>query len=336
MELSEIKQAIEKLSKEERQQLLSDLKLEHYQQKGYLSLLLEKAERDMVKRCPRCGGEHIWSRGSHKGVKRLQCKDCGRYFSSNTGTAIHQIHKKDKWQAYLQCMEERLPLRKAAKEVGISLQTAFNWRHKILSSLKELESDHFKGVVEADEFYLRFSEKGRKDLDRPPRKRGGQGKATEGENKVGVLVVTDRKGNKMARVAGKSTMTKKALEKSLAGKIYKNSILCTDSYKVYRGLAKKEKLRHIEVVNKGRPTQQNKAYHIQTVNYLHGAIRSHLNKFKGVSSRYLQNYLYWFIAMSNQIKESEKVKLWFWLSLSVANALADLEKLKTGAPYIST
>ncbi len=122
--------------------------------------------------CPHCGSLNIWSRGSYKGIKRLQCKDCTKYFSSTSGTAIYHIHNKDKWQLYLQCMKKGLSLRESALEAGICLQTAFNWRHKILSSLSEVEPDRLTGIVEADELYFTFSEKGKKNLKRPAHKRG--------------------------------------------------------------------------------------------------------------------------------------------------------------------
>lgn len=330
MDIDELKQAISLLSEDERKLLLSDLKLERYDKGSYLNEAIKKQEQDVPHACPKCGSMNIWSRGSYKGVKRLQCNDCKKYFSSTSGTAIYHIHKKDKWQAYLQCMEEKLSIRKSAERVGISLQTSFNWRHKILSSLSDVESDSFTGIVEADEFYLRHSEKGSKNLGRPPRKRGNEGKKTNAENKVGVLVTTDRSGNKMAKVVGKSTMNKEALADALGGKIDKSAVLCTDSYKVYKGLANKEGLNHKAVTHLGKPTQKNKAYHIQTVNNLHKAIKDHLSRFNGVSSKYLQNYLYWFIAASEKIKDKEKIKLWLWLSVTI-DALNILDKLKSNA-----
>jgi transposase-like protein len=330
MDIDELKAAISRLPEDDRKQLLSDLKLERYDKGSYLNEVIKRQEQDVPHACPKCGSMNIWSRGSYKGVKRLQCNDCKKYFSSTSGTAIYHIHKKDKWQAYLQCMEEGLSLRKSAERVGISLQTSFNWRHKILSSLSDVESDSFTGIVEADEFYLRYSEKGEKNLDRPPRKRGNDGKKTDGKNKFGVLVATDRSGNKMAKVVGKSTMKKEALADALGGKIDKSAILCTDSYKVYKGLAKKEGLNHKAVTHLGKPTQKNKVYHIQTVNNLHKAIKDHLSRFNGVSSKYLQNYLYWFIAASEKIKDNEKIKLWLWLSVTI-DALHILDKLKSNA-----
>jgi transposase-like protein len=328
MNIDDIKAAISQLSEDERKKLLSDVQLEHFSKGSYIEDALQDQEKDVAHSCPRCGSMNIWSRGTYKGVKRLKCNDCSKYFSSTSGTAIYHIHNKDKWQAYLQCMKKGLTLRESASEVSICLQTAFNWRHKILSSLSKVESDHFTGIVEADELYLLFSEKGKRNLERAPRKRGNENAKTLKENKLGVLVATDRTGNKMARVVGRSTMNKKALEEALGGKVDKSAVLCTDSYKVYQGLAKREGLNHVAVSSLGKPTQKNKAFHIQTVNSTHSAIRKFLGRYNGVSTKYLQNYLHWFIASSEKkIKETEKLKLWLWLSMTI-EALQILNKLK--------
>jgi transposase-like protein len=330
MNIDELKSAISQLTEDERNKLISELRLGYFRQGSYLKEVLKRQERDVPHPCPRCGSENIWSRGSYKGVKRLKCNNCQRFFSSTTDTAIYHIHKTDKWQSYVQCMKEGLPLRQSAEKVGICFQTAFYWRHKILSSLSDVESGHFTGIVEADEFYLRFSEKGKRDLTRPARKRGNEGRMSEAENKLGVLVTTDRSGHKLARVVGKSIMNREALANALGGKIDKSAVLCTDSYKIYQGLAKREGLNHIAVSHLRKPTQKNKAYHIQTVNNLHMAIRNFLKRFNGVSTKYLQNYLYWFIAASEKIKENEKVRSWLWLSITIG-ALQILNNLKLNA-----
>ncbi len=328
MSIDELKSAIAKLPMNERIKLISEIQLEHFQKGSYLDEILKKQESDILPSCPRCKSTNIWSKGSYKGVKRLKCNDCNKYFSSTSGTALYYIHKTEKWQAYLQCMKEGLTLRQSALRLGISLQTSFNWRHKILSSLSEMESDHFTGIVEADEIYLHFSEKGKKHLKRKPRKRGNDGSKLKKEHKLGVLITADRNGHKLARVVGRSTMRKEALAEALGGKIDKSAVFCTDSYKVYRGLAKKDGLNHMAVTHLGRPIQKNKAYHIQTVNNLHKELRDHLSKFNGVSSKYLQNYLYWFLAKVNKLAEDEKVKFWLWLSITI-QALQELQRIKS-------
>ena len=46
-----------------------------------------------------------------------------------------------------------IPLKNIAAKVGISIQTAFDWRHKILCNLRETNT-HFKGLTEMDDVWF--------------------------------------------------------------------------------------------------------------------------------------------------------------------------------------
>ena len=56
----------------------------------------------------------------------------------------------------------------------LNKKTTFDWRHKILSSLKEVVKQDFQGIVESEETFYRQSDKGNKKLTRKKRKRGGR------------------------------------------------------------------------------------------------------------------------------------------------------------------
>lgn len=80
------------------------------------------------------------------------------------------------------------------EELKINKKTAFDWRHKILTSLRLTDHDGFTGITESDETFFLFSEKGKKQISRKPRKRGGRaskkGISTE---QAAVIVTKDRK-----------------------------------------------------------------------------------------------------------------------------------------------
>jgi len=61
-----------------------------------------------------------------------------------------------------------MSLRKAAKQTGVCLKTAFDWRHKILHPLKMNPDQQLRGVTEAYETFFRYSEKGSRKLSHPP------------------------------------------------------------------------------------------------------------------------------------------------------------------------
>ncbi|MFT6372990.1 MAG: hypothetical protein ACJAZT_001747 [Gammaproteobacteria bacterium] len=72
-------------------------------------------------------------------------------------------------------MALRLTLRKAARACVINLRTAFLWRHRFLQAYAGKNDDKLSGIIEVNDFFLAYSEKGNKTLSSPQkaRKRGG-------------------------------------------------------------------------------------------------------------------------------------------------------------------
>jgi len=72
-------------------------------------------------------------------------------------------------------MIEGFSLRKCAELLldEVTYVTLFYWRHKILAAHKQIPTDSFQGIVEMDETYFLYSEKGRRNISkRKSRKRG--------------------------------------------------------------------------------------------------------------------------------------------------------------------
>ena len=55
-------------------------------------------------------------------------------------------------------------LRKSAEIVGVIWVTLFYWKHKLLSALKQMDFDQFEGIVEIDETYFLYSQKGQRGI----------------------------------------------------------------------------------------------------------------------------------------------------------------------------
>ena len=126
--------------------------------------------------CPHCRSTAVYKWGRANGLKRYRCKfkNCGKTFNALTGTPLAQLHKRELWGAHAQALVDGISLRKVAKQVKVNLTTAFRWRHRFLLTPKSLKPNVLKGTVEADETYFLYSEKGRAQHDRAPRKRGGK------------------------------------------------------------------------------------------------------------------------------------------------------------------
>lgn len=93
---------------------------------------------------------------------------------------------------FIECVIEGYSLRKCAEQLNgeVTHVTLFYWRHKILAALKQIP----QGIVEMDETYFLFSEKGKRNIaERKPRNRGGKAKYRGISNdQVSVLVARDR------------------------------------------------------------------------------------------------------------------------------------------------
>lgn len=100
---------------------------------------------------------------------------------------LYRLRKPDKWNACADQLWLSLPLRKVARNLGINLKTVFKWRHRLLQSHCQNKTSELLGIIEADEAFINESYKGRKDMHREPRRRGGGDPP-----KVPVLIALDR------------------------------------------------------------------------------------------------------------------------------------------------
>ena len=192
MDKTEIKIALLSLSDEERSSLLAEI--EHETRSGSpLIDIRRKQLNNKIGSCPHCGSKRYRKHGIDKGSQRYYCNSCKRTFTEYTGTWLSGIHKKELVTDYLKLMEQELSLDKIVDNLGISKKTAFDWRHKVLSGLENVDRGNFKGITESDDTFFRQSSKGRKLEDRTPRKRGGAaGKRGINNEQVAVIVTADR------------------------------------------------------------------------------------------------------------------------------------------------
>lgn len=128
---------------------------------------LEDKPQTTIECCVHCGSVAIKKHGKTKaGVQRYICKDCGKSFSENYGLITHYSHLSDwQWQELIRGTVDELSLTDIAKNIGVSVSTAWSCRMKIYQTLKSVYGycDTFNSIVEADGKYERVSFKGKKD-----------------------------------------------------------------------------------------------------------------------------------------------------------------------------
>ncbi len=256
--------------------------------------------------CVHCGSDAIRGHGTYKHYRRYLCVSCKKTFTDITKTCIAHLQKRDQFRQYIVCMIHGMSLRKAAKQTGVCLKTAFDWRHKILHALKMNPHQQLRGVTEADETFFRYSEKGSRKLSRPPRKRGGGKGPGLDDELVCVLTAKDRSGSPpVIETVGRGPITSERIHEKLKGSfIDQNLLLCTDANNSYKKYCKEHNIKH-KVLNLSKKQRVvEKHLHLQNVNATHSRLKGWMRRFHGVASKYLQNYMNYFRTLE-EFKKSE-------------------------------
>lgn len=339
---NKIKQLYRSLLPMYQTEVLNELLAEHELE----GVLLEQAKeivkgKRTKKPCPICSSTNIYRRGKQNGSQTYQCNDCKKHYRDTTGTALYNIQKKEKWQSYLDLMERGTPIKVIADKLGISIQTSFDWRHKVLSCLEQFVPDNLTGIVECDELEFSLSNKGDRNLERRPRKRANDFKRNRDKGVVStvqvVTAVERNTGDKFFKVVESKRLTKKQISKALDGKIEDGATLITDKHSSYQAYAKdNDQIKHKRLLAKEHVDKKDKTIHLQKVNNVHSQVRDFINPFNGVSSKYLQNYLNWY-AYKEKINNSKTtLKMWFVAIMLSENAYSTFELFKQNAMIIRT
>lgn len=243
------------------------------------------------RRCRHCGTPGAVARGYARGLRRYQCKSCGKTFGALTGTPLSGLHHKERWLAFGQSLATGETVKDSAERCDVSVTTAFRWRHRFLGAT-ETRAKTLQGIVEADETFVLASRKGDRHLDRKPRKRGGRAhKRGLSHEQVPILVAADRSGATVSAVL--PSVSADALRDVLEPVVEKDALLISGGCTSYPPCAAALGINH-EALNLSAGERVRGEIHIHTVNSRHEQIKTFLRRHRGVATKYLDNYLRWF------------------------------------------
>ena len=294
--------------------------------------------------CPHCGAKsdlgYVVKDGKKRGKQCYRCKACGRKFVPTTNTAFaHTKKSADTWRQYIAMMIAGKSIAACAEACDICIQTAFEWRHKILNAfVVNQNGTKMTGNVELDEMLIPISYKGNhvqggfgtrkkadeaiNDMPREAYKRGTDNISRSSKDKSCVFCMV-QDGNKgfYAAVPGVGFMTNDMLDATVAKHVDKDkSMLLADNYKITQkyfeqnGYAHTILLSNISDNPKGHKPEIRGDLHLQHVNAMHHHIRTFLKPYYGVSSKYLSHYMAFYVwlkhvRLTKQRKPIEKVSI---------------------------
>jgi hypothetical protein len=151
-----------------------------------------------------------------------------------------------------------------------------------------------------------YAEKGKRNLDRPARKRGSNAtKSGISDQQVSVLGTCDRCGSKDLKVVTQGRLSKADIKTALGGRLEKAEVFCSDSHKSFTAFTKEVNVEHKKFkAYKGQRATE-RIYHVQNVNNMHSQLRDFMRVFHGVATKYLQNCMNWYLVLE-KIKDSTK------------------------------
>ena len=272
--------------------------------------------------CVHCGLLDVCKCGHTKsGHQRFRCKGCGKTFTYASRTIFNGAKKElDMYLRYIHCMMRGMTIRESAYECHITKNNSFYLRHKILDALQGMQNSvKLEGIVEADETYFPISFKGNHSksktfvMPREAHKRGESAKKRGiSKEKVCVACAVDGDHKSIAHISNLGRPSVASISAVLGGRIAEYSVLCTDKMNSYVPFAEHE---HINVIPLKSTKRVDGIFSIQHINNYHSQLKKFIDRFNGVSTKYLPNYLVWhnlknYASGDSSFKESIWESIW--------------------------
>lgn len=248
--------------------------------------------------CNKCGYKIHRNGKTQNGVQKYICSGCKYTFSETTNTTTY--HSKlsfEIWSNVIDNLLDGFSLRRIAEENNISLLTSFRLRHKVLNTLKTfIDNIKLSGEIQSDEKYFSINLKGTKPNKMPrfSKKRTSTKSPYRGisHHKICVVSSIDENDNLLLKIVGLGRCTTEMLKNSLGLKLDNAKSVNADSASAYQEFCRDNNL-ILNSVPSG--FHSDGLINISEINGVHSQLETWLSKFRGVSTRHLQEYLDWFV-----------------------------------------
>jgi transposase-like protein len=259
-------------------------------------------------RCPRCGASGCIRWGHGRGRQRYRCPACRRTFNDLTGTAAAFVKKLTLWPLYGLSLDACVSVRKAALRTGVHPSTAFRWRHRLLAPLCSRDTEILRGWIELGSAWFMFSQKGARNLGRPPRRPSSRPHWPDIRSGVNVLIAADRTGHILTDLVGPAQTTRiefDGLRRGLADRVLGRLILVSE-VGPYGPASRLATSTHGEY-HDARPGKEGPDSHLARLDLVRdyrSRLYRWLRPFRGVATRYLPHYLAWHRAIDRPLRNT--------------------------------
>lgn len=236
--------------------------------------------------CPFCGKNHIIKHGKDsKGHQRYRCKECHKTFSTVTHSLLSYTKKlPSQWHNYICALFSGMTIKQCALAADICEYTSLVWRHKILSICANMTdiSPVLDGIVYLDEKLVEVNHPGQTVKEPVVKKRGIS------NHKRNICCAIDEHNKTVIEVSETGRIHSDALISVFKDYIPSSCTVVSDSLRSYHQLMDELKVNWIKIPS-GK--KERDGYTLDKINNLHSAIELFLHKYRGISDKYLRNYI---------------------------------------------
>jgi transposase-like protein len=277
---------------------------------------------DNVKSCPYCNSGHVIKNGTRAGFHKYICRKCKKNFTFRSKSTLKGIHNINAWNLFVEdfLSLNLTPVRQLKKKIGVSEQTIFSWRHRLLASLENMEVKFGEEPAEFDELYFLISRKGRQEMNIPDKsayKRWRKGQIGDTDYWVKLFMLFGRITRTMElrkSHMGRTDVTD--LGKYFGPDKLSGTTIYSDRHTSYKPFFEEHGIKHETFKASHHRSWENREVHVQNINTYARDFKDFVNKrLKGVSTKYLEHYAKWFqfhhtvkIMVENQIRSGDKVR----------------------------
>ncbi|HEU5209548.1 MAG TPA: IS1 family transposase [Longimicrobiales bacterium] len=241
-------------------------------------------------KCPRCQSTRVWRWGQFSGRQRYRCRECRRTFNDLTGTPVAWSKCLARLPAYRDNMRASASLRVCARAVGCHLTTSFRWRHRLLNGALSEETVLLNGFVEVAETRVLC-------VDTRRWKRQRRSIVHARDQRSWILGLRDRSGRSAMVYTGEEVPREFWWHLVLKSFVEPPAVIVSRRARrlsPVTSAARAAKL-SVQSATAGRPTgASGMLSHTDNAGALLLRFRRWLDRFRGVSTRYLDNYVQWF------------------------------------------
>lgn len=239
-------------------------------------------------------------------VQKYICSNCKKTYTETNDTIIYKSKLPfEIWKNVIDNLLNGFSIRRIAEENNISISTSFNLRHKVLLALKKfVDNIKLTGKIQSDEKYFSINLKGTKKQNMPrySKKRSSVGNGLKGisHHKICIVSAIDEEDNLYLKIAGLGRCTTEMLRQTLGCKIDNIKSITADSATAYQDLCEENNIKLIAIPSGFHSDGIN---NLSEINGIHSQIETWISKFRGISTRHLQEYLDWFVYIFTMKKQ---------------------------------